>query len=292
MSFLSEIVGSFSVGSADNPTVAMMDAAFAAEGLDWRYLNCEVPPARLSAAVAGAEAMGWRGFNCSVPHKQSVIPMLDELSETGAVTQAINCVVARPDGGWVGHNTDGVGFAISVEEHLDPVGCDVLLVGAGGAAHAVGVEMALRGAAKIRVAARIASAAQSLAALIDRNTQAEAEALPLAAPLAIPAGVGLIVQATPVGMSPSPDAAIAIDWDGLRTDVVAADLIVADVVPNPPQTRFLVEADRAGATTIDGTGMLVNQGAENLRLWTGVEVDRSVLRSALVDAFARQEPVA
>jgi len=91
--FLSAIVGSFSMGAAANPTVAMMEAAFAHEQLDWRYVNCEVAADGLGAAVTGARAMGWQGFNCSIPHKQAVIPLLDGLAETARIAHAVNCVV-------------------------------------------------------------------------------------------------------------------------------------------------------------------------------------------------------
>ncbi|MDH3683020.1 MAG: shikimate dehydrogenase [Acidimicrobiia bacterium] len=284
MSFRSELVGSFSTGSAENPTVAMMDAAFAAEGLDWRYVNCEVEPDDLPDAVAGARAMGWRGFNCSVPHKQAVIEHLDELSPTAAITAAVNCIVRTP-AGWVGHNTDGVGFATAAEEHLELGGCRMLIVGAGGAAHAIGVEVALRGAATVLVANRTAARAEALASLIAERTPARAEvwAWPGApsTPVGLPEDTDLVVQATPVGMAPHTGAAVPVAWDGLRPGTV-----VADVVPNPPRTRFLDEASARGAAVVDGTGMLVNQAAENIRLWTDRVVDRAVLRAALERAFA------
>jgi len=89
--FLSSLVGSFSQGAADNPTVAMIEAAFRHHGLDWRYINCEVPPESLSDAVRGARAMGWRGFNCSIPHKVAVIPHLDGLGESASIMGAVNC---------------------------------------------------------------------------------------------------------------------------------------------------------------------------------------------------------
>ncbi|MEI7652597.1 MAG: shikimate dehydrogenase, partial [Verrucomicrobiota bacterium] len=90
--FLHELVGSMSQGAAGNPTVAMVEAAFAHHGLHWRYVNMEVIPDDLGAAVRGAKAMGYRGFNCSLPHKVTVIPHLDGLGESAAVMGAVNCV--------------------------------------------------------------------------------------------------------------------------------------------------------------------------------------------------------
>ncbi len=273
-SFLDRLVGSFSTGAADNPTVAMMDAAFAAEGLDWRYVNCEVEPADLAAAVAGARAMGWRGFNCSMPHKQAVIPLLDELSPSADLCQAVNCVV-RTDDGWSGHNTDGAGFVASCRDVTDVAGIDALVIGAGGAASAIAVELALAGAGRIFVAGRTAHPVALLANLVG-EAGADVGVVPWRAPLPIPDSVRLVVDATPVGMTPEVDAAIDVDWSTL-----APDTVVGDVVFNPAETTFLRAAAAAGATTVDGTGMLVNQAAENIRLWTGTLPDRAPLRAAL-----------
>lgn len=278
MGFLDQVVGSFSTGADDNPTVAMMDAAFAAEGLPWRYVNCEVEPVDLGAAVAGAGAMGWRGFNCSMPHKQSVIPLLRALSPSAELCQAVNCVV-RTDGGWAGHNTDGAGFVASCRDQIDLAGIEALVIGAGGAASAIAVELALAGASRLHLTGRTDSAVAALATLVGQ-AGATAAVLPFAPPLAIPAGVRLVVDATPVGMTPAVDAVIPIDWSTL-----SADTIVGDVVFNPAQTALLRTAAAAGAVTIDGTGMLVNQAAENIRLWTGVLPDRAPLRAALEQAL-------
>ena len=140
--FRSDLVGSFSQGSEGNPTVAMIEAAFAHHGLNWRYINCEVPPEKLADAVKGARAMGWRGFNLSIPHKVEVIGLLDGLGESAAIMGAVNCVVNR-DGRLIGENTDGKGFLKSLMEVVDPRGKTVVMFGAGGAARAIGTELAL-----------------------------------------------------------------------------------------------------------------------------------------------------
>src|SRR5207244_3148855 len=91
--FLHELAGSMSQGAAGNPTVAVIEAAFAHHGLHWRYVNMEVAPADLGEAVRGAKAMGFRGFNCSMPHKVAVIAHLDGLGESASIMGAVNCVV-------------------------------------------------------------------------------------------------------------------------------------------------------------------------------------------------------
>ncbi len=281
--FLDQIVGSFSTGADGNPTVAMMDASFAHEGLNWRYVNCEVPPDALEAAVAGADAMGWRGFNCSIPHKQTVISCLDALAPAADVCQAVNCVVSEPDGRKIGHNTDGRGFLDSLIEKIDPAGCHVLLIGSGGAAHAIAAELALAGAGSVGVTSRNARTAASLVGLVNRVADGTGYLVdwpPGTDPIVIPGDIDVVVQATPVGMTPNVSATVPVDWSSAGSDTIAADVVI-----NPPRTRFLDEAESAGAVVLDGTGMLVNQAAENIRLWADVEVDRTVLRTALEATF-------
>ena len=117
--FLSKLVGSFATPAAENPTVAMIEAAFAHHGIDARYINCEVAPADLGDAVRGAKAMGWLGFNCSIPHKVAVIAHLDSLGQSAATIGAVNCVVRRGER-LIGENTDGKGFVESLRTLVDP----------------------------------------------------------------------------------------------------------------------------------------------------------------------------
>ena len=121
MGFVSILTGSFSTPADDNPTVAVVEAAYRHHGLDARYLNCEVAPADLGDAVRGARAMGWAGFNCSLPHKVAVVEHLDALAPSAAVIGAVNCVVRDGDR-WVGENTDGQGFLASLREVVNPAG--------------------------------------------------------------------------------------------------------------------------------------------------------------------------
>ena len=152
-SLLPAITGSFSTPAAGNPTGAMVEAAYAFHDLDVRYLNCDVLPENLADAVAGAKAMGWIGFNCSLPHKVAVIELIDGLDRSAELIGAVNCVV-RTDQGLIGHNTDGQGFLGSLRTVTDPAGQHVLILGAGGAARAIAVELALAGAAYVTIANR------------------------------------------------------------------------------------------------------------------------------------------
>ena len=277
--FLSTLTGSFATPAAENPTVAMVEAAYAHHGLDARYLNCDVAPDGLADAVRGAVAMGWVGFNCSLPHKQAVIGLLDELSDAARLIGAVNCVVRRGDR-LVGENTDGKGFVESLRTVVDPAGASVLVVGAGGAGRAVAVETALAGAARVTVLNRSAERGREVAALVDGSTPAAGDVLEWQGRVAVPAGTDIVVQATSVGLFPATEDVVDLDLDSLTSSMV-----VADVVPNPPRTRLLREAEQRGCRTLDGLGMLVEQGAVAIRLWTGVDPDRAVMRRALADVL-------
>ena len=126
--FLLELTGSFAQPAGENPTVAMIEAAYQHHGLGWRYINFEVSPENLADAVRGARAQGFAGFNCSLPHKVAVIQHLDGLGESAAIMGAVNCVVRR-DGKYIGENTDGKGFVKSLEETVDPSGKSMVLFG-------------------------------------------------------------------------------------------------------------------------------------------------------------------
>jgi shikimate dehydrogenase len=279
MSFLSILTGSFSTPAADNPTVAVMEAAYRHAELDARYLNCEVQPAGLGEAVRGARAMGWAGFNCSIPHKVAVLDYLDGLAESARIIGAVNCVVIA-DGVMTGENTDGQGFVRALRTMRDPAGARVCVLGAGGAARAIVVETALAGAAHLTVIARRVGEAETLADLVRTHTPASADAVELAPLAAAPPGTDILVNATQAGLSPDVDGMVDLDLETL----VGVDL-VADVVPNPPQTRLLREAHDRGCRTLDGLGMLVAQAAVNMQLWTGIAADRSVMRRALEQAL-------
>jgi shikimate dehydrogenase len=281
--FLHTLVGSMSQGAAGNPTVAMVEAAFRHHGLHWRYINLEVSPADLAAAVEGARAMGWRGFNLSMPHKTAVIPLLAGLGESAAVIGAVNCAVRR-DGRWMGENTDGKGFLTSLLTVLDPRGKNVVLLGAGGAARAVAVELALAGAAQIAVVNRTSDRGQELVATLNAKTKASAASVPWSGGYAIPAGTDAVINATSIGLYDG-TACPALALDSLRPG-----LVVADVVFSPPQTRLLREAEARGCTTLDGLGMLVNQGVIGVEYWTGLRPDAAVMRRALEEALTVFEP--
>ena len=272
--FRSELVGSFSEGSNGNPTVAMIEAAFVHHGLNWRYINCEVPPEKLADAVNGARAMGWRGFNCSMPHKVAVIEHLDGLGESAAIMGAVNCAVNR-DGKFIGENTDGKGFLKSLLEVTNPMGKSVVMFGAGGAARAIGVELALAGATSLTVVNRSILRGEPLVQLLNAKTATPATLVQWPREYAIPAGTGIVVNATSIGLGDG-NQPLDIDTSSLRPGMVVADVIV-----DPLNTRFLRDAKARGCTLIDGLGMLINQGVIGVKYWTGIDADPAVMRKKL-----------
>jgi len=251
-SFLDELTGSFSQGSDSNPTVAMVEASYRANNLHYRYINCEVNPDQLAEAVAGAKAMNWRGFNCSIPHKVEVIKYLDSLGESASLIGAVNCAVNR-DGKLVGENTDGKGFLKSFLEITPAAGKTIVLLGAGGAARAIAVELALAGAKKFYVVNRSRARGEGLTALLNDKTKANAEFVEWNSTYEIPSDADVVINSTSMGMI-NTEGRQDINFDSIRPGMLAADVIV-----NPPQTFFLTEAGKRGATTLQGLGMVVNQ---------------------------------
>ena len=213
--------------------MAMVEAAYRAAGLDARYVNCEVAPADLGDAVRGARAMGWAGFNCSIPHKVAVIDHLDELAPSASIIGAVNCVVRRDDR-LIGENTDGQGFVASLRTVVDPAGKHVVVLGAGGAARAITrrdgprrrtsitVVNATPSAAGARPPARRAHAGGGDVRAVGRSVS-RARRRPTSS--STPRRSGCPPTSTPASTSTSARC--------------AREMIVADVIPNPPTTHLL-----------------------------------------------------
>ena len=277
--FLPTLTGSLSQPAADNPTVYMMEAAYRRHGLHYRYINMDVSPANLADAARGLKAQGYVGFNCSLPHKVAIIQHLDGLAESSRLIGAVNCAVLR-DGRWIGENTDGKGFLLSLQEIVDPKGKHVVILGAGGAARAIAVELALAGATKLTVWNRSAERGQELCGMLRQSVPAAVSFEIWQDGAAIPESADVVVNATSIGLAPHGDDRVPIAESSIKPHMV-----VADVIPNPPMTAFLREAQAKGCRILDGLGMLINQGAANFEYWTGVNPDKAVMRAALEEVF-------
>ena len=279
LNFKQELTAAFGQPIAENPTQVMVEAAYRHHNLDWRYLTIEVGPDDLEDAVKGAKAMGFQGFNCTIPHKVKVIDYLDGLGESASLMGAVNCVV-RKDGKWIGENTDGKGFVSSLKELTDPKDKSVVIFGAGGAARAIGVEVALAGASAITIVNRSAGRGEELTSLLDDKLPVQANFVPWDKTFVLPAGTDVLINATSIGLFPDVDARLDFELESLSSETV-----VADVIPNPPATNLVRDARGKGCKVIDGLGMLVNQGVIGIRHWTGVDADPEVMRAALEEVF-------
>jgi len=279
LNFKQELTAAFGQPISENPTQVMIEAAYQHHNLDWRYLTIEVGPNDLEAAVRGAKVMGFQGFNCTIPHKVNVIQYLDGLGESASLMGAVNCVV-RKDGKWIGENTDGKGFVSSLRELTEPQGKKVVIFGAGGAARAISVEVALAGATHITIVNRSNERGEEITNLLNEKLPVSADFTPWSSTYSIPSDTNVVINATSIGLFPDIEARLDFEPDSLLSNMV-----VADVIPNPPTTNLVRDARSKGCKVIDGLGMLVNQGVIGIKHWTGIDPDPMVMRNALEEVF-------
>ena len=277
-----ELVGVLGFPVAENPTCVMQEAAFAALGLQWRYLTIEVKPEALPDAIRGVRALGMMGVNLTIPHKVAVMPLLDEISRDAAIIGAVN-TVRRVGDKLIGENTDGKGFLRGVREQggVDPAGKNVLVLGAGGAARAITVELALAGAGRITIWNRSTERGEALCRDLKARTPADAHFVPWRRTCVVEPAVDIVVNATSIGLFPDTEAMPDVDFKNAR-----AELLVCDVVPNPPETRMIKAARALGFKVLTGLPMLVFQGAIGFEMWTGQKAPEHAMTDALEKAFA------
>ncbi|MFI3312767.1 MAG: shikimate dehydrogenase [Eubacteriales bacterium] len=278
-SYRKELLVCFGMPVDENPTVIPMNAAFSQLGLDYIYNSCLVTPDNLKSAVNGIRAMGLKGGNCTVPHKVAVMEHLDEIMEDAALIGAVNTMFWK-NGKLCGGNTDGKGYIMSMEQASLPIaGKHFVILGAGGAAKAVSVELALHGASAITIVNRTVSKGEELVAKINQHTACKADFVPWSATYSVAPTADFVINCTDIGLYPDPNMP-NVDMGSLTPNMV-----VCDVIPNPPKTRFLQEAQSRGCKTFDGLSMLVNQGIVALELWTGLTADPAPMKAALSKEF-------
>lgn len=258
----------------------MHNEAFAQLGLDYVYLCFDVKEDSLETAVKGLKAAGIRGFNLTMPNKNLMARLADRLSPAAELLGAVNTVVN--DGGVLtGYNTDGIGYMRSVQDAgYDVIGKTITVMGAGGAASAICAQAALDGVRKIHIFARPTSRfwerTVKLADTITQTTSCRAllhEHGDVSALRDALEESALLVNGTSVGMAPNTDDTILPD-----TSLLHPGLIVSDVIYNPRRTRLLTEAEAAGCRTFNGMYMLLYQGAEAFRLWTGLDMPVEMIK--------------
>lgn len=276
-----QVYGLIGYPVAHSVSPAMHNAAFQSLKMNRIYAAFPVRPAFLGDAAAAIRALGLGGVNVTVPHKETVLSYLDQLAEEARLIGAVNTIVVR-EGELVGYNTDAGGFLRSLdEEGFTPSGKGAVVLGAGGAARAVAVQMALGGARRIVFVNRTTARAERLAELVS-GLGCLTEVLSWS-DRAVGREIGdadLVVQTTALGMHPRVDDSPPVDARWFHTGQ-----LVYDLVYNPRETRFLRTVARAGARTAGGLGMLLHQGAQAFELWTGRKAPVEVMRRALDKAL-------
>lgn len=275
-----EMIGCFGMPIDENPTVVIMDAAFRHMGLDYLYNGSEVAPQDLPQAVDAIRALHFLGANVTVPHKVAVMAQLDEIDPSARIIGAVNTIYWRADK-LVGANTDGKGFVAALTgNQVEPAGKNYVILGAGGAAKAIAVELALAGAAKLTIVNRTAEKAEALARVVCENTAAQAVGVPWRGDYAVPSDTDVVVNATTMGLFPDRTVP-ALDFSSIQSH-----MLICDVIPNPPRTAFLERAQALGCRTLSGMAMLVQQGVIALKIWTGRDAPADVMLQALEAEFA------
>jgi shikimate dehydrogenase len=258
----------------------MHNTAFAHHGLDAVYLPFAVRPAHLETAVKAMTALPICGVNVTIPHKQAVMAWMDELSPEARLIGAVNTIHLR-DGRLHGYNTDGIGFLRALEEmDTDVAGRTVMLLGAGGAARSIAVHLCLSGIGRLLLANRTPRRAEDLAAFLKQNiphADISIVAMGKSSLASQLPDTDIVVNATSIGMYPH-------DPMLLPSTALSPQHLVCDIVYRPLYTPLLRAAQRQGARTIDGLGMLLHQGAKAFEIWTDHVFPLALIRARLLEA--------
>ncbi|ORU00789.1 Shikimate 5-dehydrogenase I alpha [Anaerovibrio sp. JC8] len=260
------------------------NAAIEAAGLDYIYTAFPVADGQLGKAIQGMKAFGICGLNVTIPHKEQVMKHLDHVDKDAEILGAVNTIVNK-DGVLTGYNTDVKGFIGGMKQlGYAPKGKHAVLLGAGGAARAVIWGLIQEGVASLTIGVRNVPKVRPLVeyfskymeiTLLDWQTEDFEMALEKAE---------LLVNATPLGMCPYVEAMPPVNWDRVKPGI-----LVYDIIYTPAETLFLKTAKEHGCKVLNGEAMLVGQGAESLRLWTGIEPDLEIMTKALRRALEERK---
>jgi len=257
----------------------MHNAAFEKLGLDYAYLAFEIDSSQLKDTVYGLKAMGARGFNVSMPYKTAIIDYLDELSPAAKLCQAVNTVV-NENGKLIGHMTDGSGLIQSLKDAgYDIKGKKVTVVGCGGAGKAIQIQAALDGVAELAIFNRSRDKGLEIVNLINEQTNCQATFYELSDEEVLKEQLldsYLLINATNIGMADLEGESFIKNLSTLHEQ-----LIVCDIIYNPRKTKLLKQAEEVGCEIINGVGMIIYQGAEAFKLWTGEEMPIDYVKEVL-----------
>ncbi|WP_040394640.1 shikimate dehydrogenase [Centipeda periodontii] len=270
------------IGHSLSPII--QNEALRAAGLDYVYAALPVRADALTSAVHGLRDAGIAGFNVTIPFKTEIIPLMDDLSEDARRIHAVNTVVVEENGRLVGHNTDVTGFLAGFAERgIALAGKKAVLIGAGGAARAVLWGLLRSGVSLVVIGVRSAQKGAALAADFAADGDVRAYAFDDPAFTSALGSADIIVQTTPLGMTPHVGEMPPVDVAAIKSSAVFYDLIYT-----PAETRFLRAAAAHGHETINGETMLVAQGAEAFFLWTGVRPDMELMKRVLREELVRR----
>ncbi|MBI2896481.1 MAG: shikimate dehydrogenase [Deltaproteobacteria bacterium] len=276
MTDLYAVIG-FPIAHSRSPT--MMNAAFAALGIDATYAALEVRPDQLRGAIDGIRAQGLAGLNVTIPHKEAILALCDDLAPSARLVGAVN-TLARGERGLTGHNTDAAGFvdALGQAGH-EPRGGRAVILGAGGAARAVAVGLAGAGAAAITIAARSEDRARSVVQDLTRSPELGRASWSAAGVAPDLAEAQLLVNCTPAGMDGGPRGEDLVG--ALALERMRRHALVVDLVYRPRVTPLLARARELGLPTLGGSTMLLHQGARAFTIWTGRAAPLDRMREVL-----------
>ncbi|MDA8228400.1 MAG: shikimate dehydrogenase [Desulfitobacterium hafniense] len=246
-------------------------AGYQSLGITAEYSRFRVTPSKLKEAVYGLRALGFSGWNVTIPHKESIIPLLDELTPEAENAGAVN-TVKQLNGKLIGHNTDGNGFVLAIENKFNFSDKKAVILGAGGAARGIAFALKEKGM-RIHILNRTLSRAQELASLI-RLAGGEASSGDLLPGVWLK-DVDLVVQTTPVGLY---GENYPISLQGIKPKT-----LVVDIIYKPWETAFLREARKLGCQTINGLPMFLFQGVLAWEFWLGGKAPVEQMWAALVN---------
>ena len=252
----------------------MHNAAFDALNMDYAYVAFDVNPNDLKSAIEGAESLNIKGFNVTIPHKVDVMQYLDELDEVARLIGAVNTIDFK---NLKGYNTDGIGAVKAIEEVTSIKNKNVVVAGAGGASRAISFYIAKYGAESLTILNRNQAKAESLASDVsDSGLIGEVASDSINAIGNYMESADVLIDATPLGMHPNIN-----DEPIVKADMMDEDLVVFDAVYNPNETVLIKEAIKANAKPVYGIKMLLYQGAESFKIWTGKTAPVDVMEKAL-----------
>lgn len=257
----------------------MHNTAFEKLGLDYVYMAFEVQDGFIKEGLDAMKILNARGCNVTMPHKHKVVELLDEVSEDARIIGSVNTVF-NDNGKLIGYNTDGRGFVKALDEDgVDFKDKKIVMVGAGGAARAVAIQLAFDGAGEIVMMNRTLSTAEEIMDTINTNIPTskgralEIDETVLKEELK---DAAILINCTSLGMKSTIDQSIISTPDTLHKD-----LFVADIVYDPLKTKFLSIAEEAGCRTMNGISMMIYQGALAFKIWTGEDMPVEHIKNVL-----------